>query len=103
MTDGDRPAVAAEVRQRMTARKVTTAELARRTALSHTTIRSIRQGKGAHRRSTLVTLAAGLGWPIQHLLELAAGEPPLAPQAVPLARLERKLDAVLGYLGIRAR
>jgi hypothetical protein len=82
----------------MTARKVSTAELARRT-----TIRSIRQGKGGHRRSTLVTLAAGLGWPLAYLLELAAGEPPSPPPAVPLARVERKLDAVLGYLGIRAR
>jgi transcriptional regulator with XRE-family HTH domain len=102
MTDGDWPAVAREVRQRMTARKVTTAELARRTALSHTTIRSIRQGKGGHRRSTLVTLAAGLGWPLAYLLELAAGEPLAPATAVPLARVERKLDAVLGYFGIRA-
>jgi transcriptional regulator with XRE-family HTH domain len=86
----------------MTARKVTTAELARRTALSHTTIRSIRQGTRGHRGSTLVTLAAGLGWPLQYLLELAAGEPPSPATAVPLARVERKLDAVLGYFGISA-
>jgi hypothetical protein len=85
----------------MTARKITTAELARRTALSQTTIRSVRQGTAAHRKSTLVTLAAGLGWPLQHLLELAAGGPPAPPQALPLARLERKLDAVLAYFGIK--
>jgi len=102
MTDGDWPAVGAEVRQRMTARKITTAELARRTALSQTTIRSVRRGARAHRGSTLVTLAVGLGWPLQHLLELAASEPPTPPQALPLARLERKLDAVLGYFEIRA-
>jgi hypothetical protein len=44
--DGDWTAVAAEVRARMTAPKMSTAELARRTALSPTTIRGIRKGNG---------------------------------------------------------
>jgi len=73
---GDWPAVGTEARRRMTTRKITTAELARRTALSETTIRSVRAGNVAHKGATLVTLAAGLSWPPQYLRELAAGKTP---------------------------
>jgi hypothetical protein len=101
MTDRDWQAVAAEVRQRMTARKMTTAELSRRTALSATTIRSVRNGTGSHDGTTLVALAAGLGWPLQYLREVAAGKPHSPPSAVTLARIEQKLDAVLLHLEIK--
>jgi hypothetical protein len=73
VTGGDWQAVGAEVRERMAAQKITTAELARRTALSETTIRSIGKGTGPHEGATLVTLAAGLGWPLQYLREIAGG------------------------------
>jgi transcriptional regulator with XRE-family HTH domain len=99
MSDGDWLAVAAEVRQRMTARKMSTAELARRTALSPATIRGIRKGNGPSRESTLATLAAGLGWPLSYPREVADGKPPYPPPVVALTRIEQKLDALLTYLG----
>lgn len=70
--DGDWQAVAAEVRRRMDERKITTAELARRTALSETTIRSVRKGTDRHEGHTLIVLAACLGLHNQYLRESAS-------------------------------
>ena len=77
----DWPAVSAEVRSRMTERKMTTTELARVTALSQTTIRQIRKGTGTHHGHALVALSAALGWPPQYLREVAASKPPSVPAA----------------------
>jgi hypothetical protein len=68
------PAVAAAVRQRMAALKITTAGLARNTGLSEATIRSIRAGTASPRPGTLVRLGKGLGWPGGYLQDVAAGK-----------------------------
>ena len=34
--------------------------------------------------------------------EVRGGEPPSPPPVVPLARIERKLDALLAYFGVTA-
>ena len=69
----DWEAVGLHVRARMTERKVTTAELARVTAVSETTIRSVRKGTGPHRKYMLVAISAALGWPPRYLHEVLAG------------------------------
>ena len=74
--------------------KITTAELARRTALSQTTIRSVRKGTGRHEGHTLMVLAACLGLHNQYLREVLAGRIPSALEP-PMVRVERKLDELL--------
>jgi hypothetical protein len=102
----DWPAVAAAVRQRMTALKITTVGLSQNTDLSEATIRSIRAGTASPRRGTLVRLSKGLSWPGDYLEDVAVGNaylpthglmtPDVIEQIVArLARVESKLDKLL--------
>lgn len=74
-------AVSSQVRSRVTERNITTAELARVTALSQTTIRQIRKGTGTHHGHALIALSAALGWLPQYLREIAVGKQPSVPAA----------------------
>jgi transcriptional regulator with XRE-family HTH domain len=102
----DWPAVTAAVRQRMTALKITTVELARNTGLSEATLRSIRAGTASPRPGTLARLSKGLGWPGGYLKDVAAGNAYLpthglmTPDVIAridarLARVETKLDKLV--------
>jgi transcriptional regulator with XRE-family HTH domain len=103
--DSDWAAVAAAVRKRMTALKITTAGLSRDIGLSEATIRSIRAGTASPRPDTLVRLSKGLGWPGGYLKDVAAGKAYLphgllvvdviARIDARLARVESKLDKLV--------
>jgi len=93
VSEPDWSAVGVKLRERMAERKMTTAELGRRTGMSGTTIRALRKGSGVRTGANLVALSAVLGWPPQYLREVASGKSPaLGPTA--LARVERKLDSL---------
>ena len=101
----DWSAVAAAVRQRMTALQITTVDLARNTGLSEATIRAIRARTASPRPGTLARLSKGLGWPDGYLAKVAAGKAYLphglltvdviARIDARLARVESKLDKLL--------
>jgi transcriptional regulator with XRE-family HTH domain len=101
----DWPAVAAAVRQRMTALQITTARLSRHAGLSEATIRSIRAGTASPRPGTLARLSKRLGWPSGYLEDVAAGKAYLphglltvdviARIDARLARVETKLDKLV--------
>jgi hypothetical protein len=65
-------AVESAVRERMLNRKMSTAQLARETRLSETTIRYL---SGGGNKSTLVAISAVLGWHYNHLINILHGEP----------------------------
>jgi hypothetical protein len=105
-TDADRPvsedwaAVAVVIRERMGELGVSTAQLARDTGLSETTIRSIgRPGRG-HRKHALVAIAAALRWRHDHLVNILHGQPEknTAVRTSERAGLERLLHAEVSLL-----
>jgi hypothetical protein len=89
----------------MTTIKMSTAQLARATSLSETTIRAMRRGKSGMRGATLDAASAGLGWPRGYLRSLAGGKPHtlhgltigelIVELGHKLDRVERKLDELL--------
>jgi transcriptional regulator with XRE-family HTH domain len=103
------PAVAAAVRQRMAALRITTAGLSRNTGLSEATLRNIRAGTASPRPGTLIRLSKGLGWPGGYLEDVAGGKAYLphglmtvdviARIDARLARVENKLDKLLRPAG----
>ena len=103
-------AVAAAVRERMTALEMRTAQLARSTGLSETTIRALRKGNGGRMRgATLDAVSAGHGWPRGYLRGVVSGKPHILhgltiPELLgglgrKLDRLEQKLDELLAGPG----
>lgn len=72
---GDWAAVGDAIRKRMRELKMTTAQLARETGLSETTIRYIGGPQGGHNRSTLVAISAVLRWRYDYLINILRGEP----------------------------
>jgi transcriptional regulator with XRE-family HTH domain len=63
------------IRDRMRELNMSTAELARETGLSETTIRYLGRPDSRHNRSVLVTISAVLRWRYDHLLNILHGEP----------------------------
>lgn len=91
----DWTAVAAAVRQRMTALRITTVELARNTGVSEATIRSIRAETASPRAGTLVRLSKGLGWPGDYLEDVAAGKAYLSPHSLTIRDVITRMDTRL--------
>lgn len=89
-----RSAVAAAVRQRMTALKITTTGMSQNTGLSEATIRSIRAGTASPRPDTLARLSKGLGWPGGYLYDVSAGKAYL-PHGLLLPDMIARIDARL--------
>jgi transcriptional regulator with XRE-family HTH domain len=113
--DGDKEAVGRAVKERMAQLGLTTAELARRSGLSETTIRGITQATARHNRSTLVAISAVLDWPPDYLVNVLHGEAdknvkaesPLEIQLAKLAnglaglteivhQIDGKIDVIMG-------
>ena len=84
-------AVADAVQARRRELKMSTAELARQTGLSETTIRYLGQPTGRHNRASLVAIAAVLRWRYDHLTNILHGQPEknVHVKPPPLASLER--------------
>ena len=70
----DWAAVDQAIKERLRARGMSLAQLARETALSETTIRNIGKGDGGT-ESPLVAIAAVLGWPLDYLRNILHREP----------------------------
>lgn len=87
-------AVAAVVRQRMTALRITTVELAQNTGLSEATIRAIRAKTASPRPDTLIRLSKALGWPGGYLEDVAAGKSYL-PHGLMTTDVIARIDARL--------
>jgi DNA-binding transcriptional MerR regulator len=71
----DWAAVGDAIRKRMRELKMSTAQLARETGLSETTIRYIGEPTSGHNRSTLVAISAVLRWRYDYLMNILRGEP----------------------------
>jgi hypothetical protein len=71
----DWAAVGIVIRKRMRELRISTAQLARETGLSETTIRYIGEPTGRHNRASLVAIAAVLRWRYDYLLNILRGEP----------------------------
>ena len=63
------------IRNRMRELRISTAQLARETGLSETTIRYIGEPTGRHNRASLVAIAAVLRWRYDYLINILRGEP----------------------------
>jgi transcriptional regulator with XRE-family HTH domain len=72
---GNWPSVSDAMRARMKEMRMSTAELARQTGLSETTIRYIGEPAGRHNKASLVAIAAVLRWRYDYLLNILRGEP----------------------------
>jgi transcriptional regulator with XRE-family HTH domain len=94
---GDRWAVSEAVRERMAQRGLSTAEIARRSGLSETTIRDITYGTNRHNKSTLVAISAVLGWPPDYLTNILRGEP--GKNVTPVSQLEAHLARLAEGIG----
>jgi transcriptional regulator with XRE-family HTH domain len=97
---GDRQAVGWAVRERMAQLGFSTAELARRSGLSETTIRDIMQGTSRNNKSTLVAISAVLSWPPDYLVNILHGDADknVAPES-PLETYLAKLALGLAEIG----
>jgi transcriptional regulator with XRE-family HTH domain len=71
----DWAAVGDAIRKRMRELKMSTAQLARETGLSETTIRYIGEPASGHNRSSLVAISAVLRWRYDYLMNILRGEP----------------------------
>ncbi|MBL7501836.1 helix-turn-helix transcriptional regulator [Frankia sp. CNm7] len=71
----DWPAVAAALNERMTARRLSQAELALAAGVSVATLRVLQRGNGARRvqNSTLFAVSRALGWAEDHLVRVLLG------------------------------
>ena len=77
---------------------LSTAELARRTRTSETTIRAFRQGRTRPYCTTIIVLNEGLALPKGYLRAIAEGQAPAPPSpttAARLARLEQQVDHLI--------
>lgn len=97
--DGDLQAVGRAVRERMGQLGSSTAEVARRSGFSETTIRDIAHGKSRHNKSTLVAICAVLDWPPDYLVNILHGEAhknviPESPLEIHLAKLAEGLAEI---------
>jgi Bacterial regulatory proteins, gntR family len=83
---------------------MTTAELARRTGLSETTIRGIGRARKTN-RAVLVAVSAGLGWRYDYLANIACGQPEKNVRDAPPAdgNVKRMLQAEVAPLREQAR
>jgi len=63
------------IRKRMHELKMSTAQLARETGLSETTIRYIGEPTSRHNRASLVAISAVLRWRYDYLINILRGEP----------------------------
>jgi hypothetical protein len=88
------------IRERMRELGVSTAQLARDTGLSETTIRYIGRPDRGHRRNALVAIAAALRWRHDHLTNILYGHPEknTTTRTSGWAGLERLLHAEVGLL-----
>ena len=99
--DWDWPAVRAAVDVRMSELRLSTAELARRTRMSETTIRAFRKGRSRPYCLTVIGLNEGLGLPRGYLRAIAEGrapDPPPITTGARLARLEQKVDHLISLV-----
>lgn len=87
----DWAAVDRVIKSRMRDLKVSTAQLARETGLSETTIRYVGGDRGSE--SPLVAIAAVLGWPYDYLRNILHGEP---EKNLPESRFRETLRSQLG-------
>jgi transcriptional regulator with XRE-family HTH domain len=93
-------AVAQLVNKRMQERGITQRELAERSGVSVATLRKIQHGTDqARNRSTLANLSRALGWPEQHLWQVAtndSGDEGTAMDDVwrEITELRRRVDAI---------
>lgn len=71
----DWAAVGDAIRKRMRELKMSTAQLARETGLSETTIRYIGEPTSRRNKSSLVAISAVLRWRYDHLINILRGEP----------------------------
>lgn len=100
----DWAAVRDAMRKRMRELQMSTAQLARESGLSETTIRYLGQPASGHHKSTLVAIAAVLRWRHDYLVNILHGEPdkntPVRrPSEVNLQRLLRgEIDPVKAEL-----
>jgi transcriptional regulator with XRE-family HTH domain len=81
--------------------RLSTAELARKTRTSETTIRSFRKGYSRPHALTIIGLNEGLGLPKGYLRAIAEGQapdPPLITTGARLARLEQKVDHLISLV-----
>jgi transcriptional regulator with XRE-family HTH domain len=78
----DWPAVRAAADARMKELGLSTAELARRSKMSQSTIRALLAGRTRPHGITVHGLAEGLGWPWGYLWAIAEGQQPESPPAV---------------------
>lgn len=88
------------IRKRMRELKMSTAQLARETGLSETTIRYIGEPTIRHNRASLVAIAAVLRWRYDYLLNILRGEPEknVIIRRPIEASLERMLHAEVGSM-----
>jgi transcriptional regulator with XRE-family HTH domain len=94
----DWPALRAAVDARMSELRLSTAELARRTRTSETTIRSFRKGRTRPYALTIIGLNEGLALPRGYLRAVAEGrapDPPPTTTGARHARLEQKVDHLI--------
>jgi hypothetical protein len=100
---GDWPAVREAVRARLGELTMSTAELARLTCLSETTIRYL--GTAPRNKSSLVAMSAVLRWRYDHLTNILNGHPEknVHIRPPPLATLERIVHEELGSLRQQVR
>jgi hypothetical protein len=96
----DWAAVAVIIRERMRELSVSTAQLARDTGLSETTIRYIGRPDRGHRRNALVAISAALRWRYDHLTNILHGHPEknITVRTGGWAGLERLLHAEMGLV-----
>jgi len=88
------------MRERMSELKMSTAELARQTGLSQTTIRYIGEPAGRHNKVALVAISAVLRWRYDHLTNILRGEPEKNVRIAPPVRVvvERVVRDEIGPL-----
>jgi transcriptional regulator with XRE-family HTH domain len=97
----DWPTVRAAVDARMSELRLSTAELARRTRTSQTTIRAFRKGRTRPYAVTIIGLNEGLELPRGYLRAIAEGrapDPPLITAGARLARLEEKVGHLISLV-----
>lgn len=97
----DWPAVRAAVDARMGELRLSTSELARRTRMPETTIRSFRKGRSRPHALTIIGLNEGLGLPRGYphaIAERRTPGPPPATTGARLARLEKKVDHLISLV-----
>jgi transcriptional regulator with XRE-family HTH domain len=100
-SERDWPSVRTVVEARMRELKLSTAELARRTRMSETTIRAFRKGRSRPCGLTITGLNEGLGLPSGYLHAVAEGrtpDPPPVTTGARLARLEKKVDDLISLV-----